>query len=510
MQKLKTLGDNILKKGGDSMPFISNSVSRTFSEYVILPGRTRKDTKVTDVDLKSRITHDMEIPLPFMSAAMQSVTGHRLAISLALHGGLGVLPCSITAEEQAEEVKKVKRYRSGFVFNPITTGPDEKIGKLVELQKAYGYSTFPVVAGQKLVGLITEKKYHPKKDADREIRERMISFEKLIVGQEGITLEEANEKLFESGIGVLPVIDGEQNLKSVVFYKDLRKHVIYPDAFVDPEKRLRVAAAVSTHPEDQERARLLVSSGADFLVVDSSDLFSDFGEEAIAGFKSMGVPVIAGNIIDAEGYKFLANLGVDAVKIGQGSGSTCTTRRVKSTGRGQATAVMECARARDELFANTGRFVPVISDGGIDSTGDMAIAFAVGADTLMMGKYFAGFTESPTQLMEKRFRVLSNGQKSRISEVTAYVKPYWGEASARAKNIHRYGHKDPRTFVIEGEEGFVAHKGMIEDRLPSDILAVKSAISGAGFNNLADFHRGVKLEMQSGDSFREGGTNILT
>ena len=492
------------------MPFISSNVSRTFSEYVILPGKTRRDTKITDVDVSGRLSHDINIPVPFLSSAMQSVTGHELAVSLALQGGLGVVPCSIPAEEQVEQVAKVKRYRSGFVYNPMTVGPGDKISTLNEIEKSFGYSTFPVVESGKLVGLITEKKYHPEKDVSMEVRQRMIPMERLITGSEGITLDEANEKMFESGIGALPIIDAAGNLKSIVFYKDLKKHMVYPNAFVDGEKRLRVAAAVSTHPEDHERARALVRSGADFLVVDSSDLFSDFGEEAIAEMKKLGVPVIAGNVIDAEGYTFLANLGADAVKIGQGSGSICTTRRVKSSGRGQATAVADCAKARDELFGKTGKYVPVCSDGGISSTGEMAIAFALGADTIMMGKYFAGFTESPTQLTEKRFRVSGHDAKNRIEEVSAYVKPYWGEASARAKNIRRYGHSDPRTFVIEGEEGFVLHKGRLRDQLPKDLLALKAAISGAGFNNLAGFHKGVKLEMQSADSYREGGTSIIS
>jgi IMP dehydrogenase len=208
----------------------------------------------------------------------------------------------------------------------------------------------------------------------------------------------------------------------VVFYRDLKQHMAFPNAFVDGDKRLMVAAAVSTHPEDLERAEALVKAGADFLVIDSSDLFSDFAEEAISSYKRFRKPLIAGNIVHTDAFEFLASMGADCIKIGQGSGSICTTRRVKATGRGQATAVAEIARARDKFFSKTGRYVPICSDGGIDSTGDMAVAFALGADLIMMGKYFAGFTESPQPLMERPFRVIAETSEE-ITTVNAFVKP---------------------------------------------------------------------------------------
>ncbi len=491
------------------MASISPHVSRTFSEFVIIPGKTRKDTKITDVSLKTRITHDIEMPLPFLSAAMQAVTGHELAIALAQHGGLGVIPGSIPMEEQAAEVEKVKRYKAGFVYNPVTVGPDDRISKLIEIERRMGYSTFPVTKDGKLVGLITEKKYHPEKDADKRVSEKMIPLDKLVFGKDGISLEEANDKLIEFGVGALPIVDNDMNLRSVVFYKDIKTHFIYPDAFVDENKRLRVAAAVSTHPEDAERARMLVKAGVDFLVIDSSDLYSDFAEDAMKEYSRHRMPIIAGNIVDSEGFRFLAELGADAVKIGQGSGSICTTRRVKSTGRGQATAVMMVAKERDKFFEETGRYVPIISDGGIEGTGDMAVAFALGADAVMMGKYFAGFTESPTQLMHKTYSVINPDGSGRIERVTAYIKPYWGEASMKAKNLRRYGHNDPRTFVVEGEEGYVLHKGKLSEHLPRDVLALKASLSSSGCKTLEEFRKKAKLEVQTAQSYAEGGTSIL-
>ncbi len=490
------------------MAKISGSISRTFTEFLILPGRTTRRTRIEDVSLRSRLTHDIDIPLPFLSAAMQSVTGHELAIELAKLGGLGVVPGSLHVHEQAEIVRKVKRYRSGFVYNVKTVNPHDRISTLLEMEKLYGYSTFPVVENGKLAGLISEKRYHPEKDASLMVSQRMIPFEKLIVGEDGITLDEANDKVIESGIGALPIIDKERNLKSVVFFKDLKEHMTHPDAFVDKEKRLRVAAAVSTHPEDSERAEALVKAGVDFLVIDSSDLFSDFAAEAIERYKGFKKPIIAGNIVHTDAFEFLANLGVDCIKIGQGSGSICTTRRVKATGRGQATAVMQIAKARDRFFSKTDRYIPICSDGGISSTGDMAVAFALGADLLMMGKYFAGFTESPQPLTERLFKVIADSAEE-ITSVNAFVKPYWGEASARAKNIRRYGHSDPRSFVIEGVEGFVLHKGSLASQLPKDILALKGSLSTAGCRNIRELYENARLEIQTTSSHAEGGTSVI-
>jgi IMP dehydrogenase len=490
------------------MAKLSDSISQTFSEFVILPGKTTRRTRIEDVSLRSRITDKIEIPLPFLSAAMQAVTGDVLAIELAKLGGLGVLPGSLSIEEQANMVRKVKRFSSGFVYNVITVSPNDKISKLLELEMLHGYSTFPVVENGTLVGLISEKKYHPEKDVNLQVSQRMIPFSKLIVGHEGISLDKANEMVTESGIGALPIIDKDRNLKSTVFFKDLKQQLIYPDAFEDEENRLRVAASVSTHPEDMERAESLVKAGVDFLVIDSSDLFSDFAEEAIENYKRFRIPLIAGNIVHTDAFNFLANLGVDCIKMGQGSGSICTTRLVKATGRGQATAVMEIAKARDKFFAKTGKYIPICSDGGISSSGDMAVAFALGTDLIMMGKYFAGFTESPQPLMERPFKVIAEVTEE-ISSVSAFVKPYWGEASLKAKNLKRYGHEDPRSFIVEGVEGFVLHKGSLASQLPKDTLALKGSLSTAGCKNLREFYENTRLEVQTTTSHQEGGASII-
>ncbi|MGE0492819.1 MAG: IMP dehydrogenase [Vulcanimicrobiota bacterium] len=486
----------------------TGELSTTFREYILLPRCTRRETDIREVTLETRISHDMKLGIPLMSAAMESVSGDTLAIALAQHGGLAVIPAgNVSREVQLEHVKSVKRFKSGFVDRVITVGADSSISDLIELERRHGYSTFPVVdAAGKLEGLITEKKYHPSKDLDCKVRERMIGMDKLVVGRHGLTLSEANDLIFESGIGVLPVIDDDGLLRSVVFFRDIKHAHKFPGALVDEQKRLRVAAAVSTHPEDRSRARDLVEAGADVLVIDASDGYSVYMKETVEDLKKLGVPVVAGNVVDREGFRFLVEAGADAVKLGIGSGSICTTRRVKAIGRGQATAVYSLAQARDEYFHETGRYVPIVSDGGIESTGDMAVALAMGADVIMMGKFFAAFEESPTASFQKRLPVLFSGQ---VTEVAVTVKPYWGEASPRAKNVRRYQQDDPRTFVIEGEEGYVLYKGSLHKNLPRDMKALQGTISSCGSASLREFYETVQVERQSVESQREGGTNIF-
>lgn len=486
----------------------TNELSTTFREYILLPRCTRPETDIREVDMSTRLTHELKLNIPFMSAAMESVSGDRIAIALAQHGGISVIPAgNVDVETQVEHIEAVKRFKSGFLERVITVKADTPVSELIELERRYGYSTFPVVEdGDRLVGLITEKKYHPSHDLDKTVSQCMIPMERLVVGRHGISLSEANDLVFESGIGVLPIVDEANTLRSVVFFRDLKHAHRYPDALVDSQKRLLVGAAISTHPEDRRRARMLVEAGADVLVVDASDGYSVYMQETIKDVKALGVPVVAGNVVDPEGYQFLVDSGADAVKLGIGSGSICTTRRVKAIGRGQATAVYTLARARDEHYRKTGRYVPIISDGGIESTGDMAVALAMGADVLMMGKYFAGFEESPTQTFTKRLPVLFSGQ---VTEVEVNVKPYWGEASPRAKNVRRYQQDDPRTFVVEGEEGYVLYKGSLHKHLPRDVKALQGTLSSCGCRSLEEFYREVQVERQSGESQREGGTNIF-
>jgi IMP dehydrogenase len=487
--------------------YFSETLSTTFDEYILLPGKTTEDCRVENVSLEGRLTNDLKIPLPFLSAAMQSVTGDELAIELALHGGLGVLPCgNVSVEEQIGYLRKMKKYRAGFV-NTVNVSPEQTIKDVESLRKKFSHSIFPVVENGKLKGLITEKNYDIGRHADMLVSGRMLPLERLVTASFGIELEKAYEIITDRGVGVLPLVKEDGTYVCSVFWSDLKKQREYPDAFMEGKnKSLMVAGAVSTHIEDLERAEALAKEGADLFVIDASDGYSTFMEKRIKELKKYGLPIIAGNAVEEDAYLFLAKAGADAVKVGIGSGSICTTRRVKAIGRGQASAVIACRQARDLYFNCTGRYVPLISDGGVKTTADMLIAFALGADGLMMGNYFARAKESPMPIESKEVEMQLGGQPIKHDVL---VKKYWGEASQRAKNSKRYDHIDPRTFIIEGEEGLVLYKGMLRDYLPKDVLAIKGGMSACGCKNLEEFHTKARIIRQSALSNIEGATSIL-
>lgn len=489
-------------------PKISEHHSATFTEYILLPRKTGSGQGISEVSLEARLSDDFTMNIPFMSAAMESVSGDQMAIALALHGGLCVLPAGrVEAPDQVRQIKMVKSYRDGFESDVVAFWPDLTLGKVDALQDRHGYSCFPLLdEGGRLLGEISIIDYHPVKDSDLPARKRMRSKDQLLTFPPSLSRDDIVEMLLNSREKRGYSLDVDGKLVEMVFRSGLSRELRYPQANRDKHGRLRVAAAISTHPEDRERARLCVEAGADILSIDASDGFSDYMAETIREVSKLGVPVVAGNVVDQQGFEFLAKCGADAVKIGIGSGSICTTRRVKAIGRGQATALRLVAQARDFWFKLTGKYIPLISDGGLSGTGNMAVALAMGADVLMMGKYFAGFHESPTVPYAKKFPVISSSGKA---EVSATVKPYWGEASARAKNVRRYQQNDPRTFVIEGEEGYVLSKGSLHDVLPTDLKAIKGTLSSCGCSNLQEFRNDVMLERQTPGSQLEGGISIL-
>jgi IMP dehydrogenase len=509
------------------MPFKpSPHVSTSYSDWLVLPGKVTRETTIENISLRSRLTSGLYMPFGLLSAAMQCVTNDVLSIALAEYGGLGVLPRSLSVEDQAEMVRRVKRYRSGFVFDVMTVSPDDNIGKLIELEQACGFSTYPVVeeveGGRRLVGVITEKRYHPEKDLNVPVRKRMIRMgDGLVYGKDGITLDKANDMMCASGVGVLPIVDRKGCLVSAVFYNDLKKHVMHPNAFIDGNKSLMVFGAVSTFSEDYERAEELVKAGANGLVIDIANAWTEFTPDAIKAYKAVkpamgrhrrhGVPLIVGNIVTADAFRELADWGADCVKIGHGPGAGCTTRVKKRTGWGQATAVLVCSDARDRYYRSRGRYVPVCADGGINDTGDMGVAFACGADTVMAGKYLGQYTEGASPLVHKRFRIGEVGGEPQ--EVSVPVKLYWGEASPRAMNLARYGHTTRKTFVVEGDEGHIFHAGSIHDNLPQEINTLKSTFSGWGCKDIPAVNRlrrQGRLELQTSGAAAEGRTRLIT
>lgn len=489
-------------------PKISHNHSATFNEFILHPRKTNREHAIDDVSLSSRLTSDFRVRIPFMSAAMESVTGDQLAIALALHGGLGVVPAGrVDVDQQVGMIEAAKSYRDGFLPNFTAVNPWTKIREVDLMEGVDGYSSFPVLDEEGvLVGRVSTSGYHPDHDLELAVSERMQTLDNILTIPVSQPRDEIVEMLFTSAFNRAYLVDDDGKLHAIVMRSGLRRERRFKKATRDERGCLKVGAAISTHPEDQERAKDCVAAGADLLCVDASDGVSEYMKETIQYVKRLQVPVVAGNVVDRAGFEYLADWGADAVKVGIGSGSICTTRRVKAIGRGQATAVRDVAIARDDWAKKTGKYIPIISDGGLAGTGDMAVALCMGADILMMGKYFAGFHESPTFPVKKTFPVMASGG-STLVQVT--VKPYWGEASAKAKNVRRYQQNDPRTFVIEGEEGFVVSKGSIHDMLPRDLRAIKGTLSSCGCSSLEQFRKEVMLERQSVGSQAEGGTSVL-
>ena len=459
----------------------------SLKDFRLLPGYTDEKCGIRNVSLRTRLcrkrTDYVFLGLPFVSAAMQAVTGVEMATALAELGGVGVMPLGDSIEEKCRKVRKVKHYRAGFQTDLITFSPSHTLGEVNAVIEKTKFTIFPVtdtgVFHGKLLGIITDKDFDPRHDLEQNVHERMKK--DIHVGEDVEDLKEANRLMIQYGHGFLPIISREGTLQSVVFKKDLDKHIKHPNATVDEQKRLRVGAAISTHSEDRGRIRELVENDVDFLVVDSSDGFTIHQKATIEWIKkNFDTPVIGGNVVTAEAFRMLVDAGADGVKVGMGIGSGCITQDVKATGRGQATAIMEVVKARD-TYANGNNYTPIIADGGINTPADIAVALAMGADTVMMGNFFARFAESP-------------GRTHNIGGET--VKEYWMEGSMRAHNHRRYS-QTYEAFFEEGIEGFVPYLGSIYDFLPTSKKQLEATLSTTGAQTIEDFHKRAVLELQS-------------
>ncbi len=481
--------------------------SRSFREFRILTGKTTRSSSMSNIGLKTKLcmvpslkkkNEFFELNIPLISAAMQAVSAEKMAIALAQHGGLSVIPCSIPIKEQVEIINVVKRFKAGFQENVIAVSIDDTIKKVVGIIKETKYNTFPVTDNGrmkgKLLGVIRDKTFDFKEDLGKKVKDFMSK--SYLSAEEGITLKEANKKMIKQGSSHLYVVDSKNNLRFVVFKKDLLRQMEYPESTTDMKRRYCVGAAVSTQPKDRERINELLKHGADIIFIDSSDGFSDFQKETLDYIrsKSKKIPVVGGNIITKEGFRFLAESGFNAIKVGMGIGSGCITQEQKGVGRGQATAIMEIVDERNRFFNETGKYIPIISDGGIGNSGQIAIALAFGADVVMMGRFFAQFTESASGI--------------RMHPQLGPLKEYWMEASARARNYGRY-ETSKDLFFEEGIEGFVSHVGSMYDNFKETLQKIKSAMSSAGCTTIEKFHKNAVVEFQSIASIQDGGIHDI-
>ena len=481
--------------------------SRTFNEYLLVPGYSSADCRVENVSLKTPVTKfkkgeepKITMNIPMTSAIMQSVSGDELAIALAKEGGISFIFGSQPIESQAEMVRRVKNHKAGIVRSNTNIRPDQTLADLLELKERTGHSTTAVTedgtAEGRMVGLVTSRDYRVSRmSPDTLVCEFMTPFEKLVHAKEGITLSEANDMLWDYKLNALPVVDDKQRLVYFVFRKDYIAHKEYPDELLDADKRYVVGAGVNTR-DFADRIPALVEAGADVLCIDSSEGYSEWQAETLKFVRDKygdDVKIGAGNVVDGEGFRFLADAGADFVKIGIGGGSICITREQKGIGRGQASAVIEVAQARNEYFKETGIYVPICSDGGIVYDYHMTLALAMGADFLMLGRYFSRFDESPTN------KIQINGN---------YYKEYWGEGSARARNWQRYDlGGDARMKFEEGVDSYVPYAGSLSDNVRQSLLKVKSTMCNCGTLTIKELQDNSKLTLVSATSIVEGGAH---
>lgn len=490
------------------MPFIYNEPSRTFSEYLLMPNLSTKESATSKVDLKVPIVKfkkgeswPLTINIPFTSAVMQAVSDDGLAISLARCGGLSFIFSSQAISTQAEMVAKVKKYKAGFVVSDSNLKPENTLKDVLKMQDLSGHSTIAITedgtATGKLLGIVTSRDFRISRTAlDTKIKEFMTTFDELIFAKEGVSLTEANDLIWSNKLNCLPIIDDKQKLCYLVFRKDYDSHKENPLELLDADKRLIVGAGINTH-DFKERVPALVEAGADVLCIDSSDGFNEWQKETIAFIREKygdTVKVGAGNIVDKEGFMYLVEAGADFVKVGIGGGSICITREQKGIGRGQATSVIEVANARDEYFEKTGIYIPICSDGGLVHDYHITLALAMGANFVMLGRYFARFDESP-------------GRKVKMGE--SFVKEYWGEGSNRARNWQRYteGAGKSKMEFEEGVDSYVPYAGKLKDNVDVTLSKIRSTMCNCGAESVEELYNTARLTLVSPMSLVEGGAH---
>lgn len=489
------------------MAFYFEEPSRTFSEYLLVPGYSSSQCMPANVNLKTPVVKfkkgeesSIYMNIPMTSAIMQSVSGEKMAIALATEGGISFIYGSQSVENEAAMIARVKAYKAGFVPSDSNVTPDATMQDILDLKEKTGHSTVAVTsdgtANGKFVGIVTSRDYRVSRmDPSTKVKEFMTPLEKIIYAPEGTSLKEANNIIWDHKLNTLPIVAEDGRLLYFVFRKDYSSHKENPLELLDAQKRYIVGAGINTR-DYAKRVPALVEAGADVLCIDSSEGFSEWQKLTIEWIREHygdSVKVGAGNVVDREGFRFLAEAGADFIKIGIGGGSICITREQKGIGRGQATAVIEVAKARDEYFEETGVYIPICSDGGIVYDHHITLALAMGADFVMLGRYFSRFDESPTN------KVNING---------SYMKEYWGEGSSRARNWQRYDMGgDKKLSFEEGVDSYVPYAGPLRDNVRLTLSKVRSTMCNCGALNIPEFQEKAKLTLVSSTSIVEGGAH---
>lgn len=491
------------------MSEILNDISRTFNEYLLLPNLTTEKCVPTNVSLWTPLTKfkkgeepELSLNIPFVSAIMQAVSGEKMAIALAREGGCSFIYGSQSIEDEARIVRNVKRYKAGFIDSDSNVKSGTTLGEVIKLIEETGHSTVMITedgtSKGKFLGLVTDKDYRISRvNLETPIDEFMVAKDKLVYARKGISLEKANDIIWENKVSCLPILDEQDNLDSLVFRKDYEDRKNNPNSLLDDKKRYIVGAGVNTR-DYEERIPALVDAGVDVLCIDSSDGYSVWQKNTIDFVREKygdSVKIGAGNVVDREGFMYLAKAGADFIKVGVGGGSICITREQKGIGRGQASSLIDVVNARDDYFKKTGIYIPVCSDGGIVHDYHITLALAFGADFVMMGRYFARFDESPT-------RVLKVGNN--------FVKEYWGEGSNRARNWQRYDLGDKTKNKLSFEEGvdsYIPYAGALKENLNITVNKIKSTMCNCGSISISEFHDKARLTLVSNVSIKEGSAH---
>ena len=489
------------------MAKILEDISRTLNEYLLLPNLTDERCIPNNVSLKTPLVKFKKgeeakyyANVPMVSAIMQAVSGEEMGIALAREGGVAFIYGSQSIESQAAMVRHVKKHKAGFIISDSNVKSGTPLKEVIELVKETGHSTVMITedgtANGKFIGLVTDKDYRiSRDDMDAPIDNFMTPKEKAVWAHEGISLAEANDVIWENKIACLPILDNEENLKYLVFRKDYEERKNNPNSLLDENKRYIVGAGVNTR-DHEERIPALVDAGVDILCMDSSDGYSIWQKRTIDFVREKygdSVKIGAGNVVDKEGFRYLAEAGADFIKIGVGGGSICITRETKGIGRGNASALIDVVAARNEYFEETGVYIPLCLDGGIVHDHHITIALALGADFVMLGRYFARFDESPTRVVKK-----GNG----------YVKEYWGEGSNRARNWQRYDMGgDKKLSFEEGVDSYIPYAGRLKDNLEITVAKIKSTMCNCGSITIPELHEKARLTLVSDVSISEGSAH---